>query len=149
MILNCENNQTVELKIHNYEFPDTLNKDYDANWLDICLKIENADWKWETIDPSLLTWDVKALIEWFKTIANNEKPKFTEISNLEPNISFALLNEYSEKVKKFQIKLDAESRPPFAKNNAESCFIFNADEAELKRIITELESELEKFPVRE
>ena len=149
MILNCENDQTVELKIHNYEFPDTLNKDYDANWLDICLKIENPDWKWETIDPSLLTWDVKALIEWFKTIANNEKPKFTEISNLEPNISFALLNEYSEKVKKFQIKLDAESRPPFAKNNAESCFIFNADEAELKRIITELENELEKFPVRE
>jgi hypothetical protein len=75
MIFNCENNQTVEIKIHNYEFPDKLDGEYDRNWLDIYLKVQNSDWEWETIDPSLLTWDVKALIEWFRIIANNEKPK--------------------------------------------------------------------------
>ncbi len=149
MILKCENNTSVELKIHNYEFPDKLDCEYDRNWLDIYLKVQNSDWEWETINPSLLTWDVKALIEWFRIIANNEKPGKNEISNLEPNISFFLLNKYSENQNKFKIKLDAESRPPFAKNHEESYFIFNADKDELNRIITELENELEKFPARE
>lgn len=149
MILNCENNQTVELKIHNYEFPDTLNKDHDANWLDICLKVENADWKWETIDPSLLTWDVEALIEWFRTIAKSQKPEKNERTFLEPNLSFYLLNDYTEKEHTFKIRLDAECIPPFAKGEIGSSFIFKADKVELNRIIAELENELEKFPVRE
>ena len=148
MIFQCENNTTVELKIHNYEFSDQLDNEYDRNWLEIFIKIKSKDWEWETIDPSLLTWDVKALIEWFRMIANNEQPKKTEISNLEPNISFFLLNEYKENENKFKIKLDAESRPPHVENGKESSFIFNVNKTELKLLINELETELKKFPVR-
>ncbi len=144
MIFKCENNTSVELKIHNYEFPDKLDGEYDRNWLDIFIKVKTNDWEWETIDPSLLTWDVKALIEWFRTIANNEKPEKNEISNLEPNISLFLLNKYSENENKFKIKLDAESRPP----GKESSFIFNVNKAELNLLINELADELKKFPER-
>ncbi len=148
MIFNCEDNESVELKIHNYQFPNTLDKDYDGNWLHIYLKVESKVGHWQTIDPSLLTWDIIELITWFRDIANDIKPEHTEQEFIEPNISFYLLNNYSEIEKKFKIKFDLESRPKSAIDDFEYSVIFKADKDELNRIASDLENELKNFPVR-
>jgi hypothetical protein len=68
MKFNCEDNQTIELKIHNYQFPNSLDREYDDNWLNIYLKVESKVGHWQTIDPSLLTWDITELINWFRSL---------------------------------------------------------------------------------
>lgn len=78
MKFNCDDKQKVELKIQNYQFPNTLDRDYDGNWLNIYLKVESKVGHWEVTDPSLLTWDIVELINWFRDIANNIKPEYTE-----------------------------------------------------------------------
>ena len=148
MKFNCEDNQTVELKIHNYQFPDSLDKEYDGNWLNIYLKVESKVGHWQTIDPSLLTWDITELIKWFRRLVYIDKTITKEKEFIEPNISFYLLNELTDQEKIIKIKFDLESRPKSAKEEIEYSVIFIADKTELERIAYELETELQKFPER-
>jgi len=148
MKFNCEDNQTVELKIHNYQFPNSLDKEYDGNWLNIYLKVESKVGHWQTIDPSLLTWDITELIKWFRRLVYNDKTITKEKEFIEPNISFYLLNELTDQEKIIKIKFDLESRPKSAKEEIEYSVIFIADKTELERIAYELETELQKFPER-
>lgn len=148
MKFNCEDNQTVELKIHNYQFPNSLDREYDGNWLNIYLKVESKVGHWQTIDPSLLTWDIIELINWFRNLANSDKTITKEQEFIEPNISFYLLNDLTDKEKIIKIKFDLESRPKSAKEEIEYSVIFIADKSELDRIAYELETELQKFPER-
>jgi hypothetical protein len=148
MKFNCEDNQTVELKIHNYEFPDSIDCKYDGNWLNIYLKVESKVGHWQTIDPSLVTWEVIALINWFRSLANNDNTITKEQEFSEPNISFYLLNNLTDQEKIIKIKFDFESRPKPAKEEIEYSVVFIADKIELDRIAYELETELQKFPAR-
>lgn len=59
------NNQTVEFIITNYQFPDNQDGDWDGNRLNIYLKVDRKVGKWQTIDPSLTTWEVQEIIDWF------------------------------------------------------------------------------------
>jgi hypothetical protein len=148
MIINGINNQTVEIKIHNYESPDITDKNYDGNWLNIYLNVKSDAGNWQTINSSLLTWEVKELIEWFKCLANKQLPKWKDQEFIEPNISFYLLNEHNQDEKLLKIKFDLESRPKSAKDEIEYSVVFKADENELIRLANELEKELSKFPER-
>jgi hypothetical protein len=58
-------NQTVEFIITNYQFPDNQDGDWDGNRLNIYLKVDSKVGKWQTIDPSLTTWEVQEIIDWF------------------------------------------------------------------------------------
>ena len=148
MTFNCEDNQTVEIKIHNYQFPNSLDKEYDGNWLNIYLKVQSKVGHWQTIDPSLLTWEIAELINWFRAIADNIKPEHIEQEFIEPNISFYLLDNFSEKENTFKIKFDLESRPKSSKDDVEYSIIFKADKDELYRIANHFEDELKNFPIR-
>jgi hypothetical protein len=57
-------NQTVELRVTNYQFPDISFDQYDSNWLNVYLKVESKLGNWQTIDPALLTWEVEEIIDW-------------------------------------------------------------------------------------
>ena len=148
MIIKGEYNQTVELKITNYQYPSSLDRDWDGNWLNIYLKVESKSGNWQPIDPSLTTWEVQKLIDWFNDLANNFKPKSTDMEFTEPNLSLYLQNDFNDLNKLIRIKFDLESRPKSASEDKEYYVDFNADNSELKRIANDLTSELKKYPIR-
>jgi len=142
------NNQLVELKITNYQFPENTDGDWDSNWLTIYLKVKSNVGNWQTIDPSLTTWDVKRLITWFDNLSNNIQPECKDICFLEPNISFELIDIFDSKSKIIKIKFNHESRPQSAKNEKDYFVDFIANNDELKSIVLDLQKELEKYPER-
>ncbi len=148
MVIKGLNNQTVELKITNYQFPESLDKDWDGNWLNIYLKVDSVQGKCQTVDPSLTTWEVQDLIDWFKDLSCDSKPKWNNSEFAEPNLSFHLLNDFKLSNKQIRIKFDLESRPKSAKDDNDYFVDFVVDNMELRRIATELTSELEKYPLR-
>jgi hypothetical protein len=148
MIFTGIDNQTVELKITNYQFPEITDGDWDSNWLNVYLNVKSNVGNWQTIDPSLTTWDVQRLIKWFDNLSNNLEPDYTDICFLEPNLSFELMNSYDSETKTIRAKFDLESRPKSAIDDKEYFVDFIADNNELKRIGAELKKELEKYPER-
>ena len=147
MIFQGIDNQTVDFRITNYEFPKISNDEYDDNWLLIYLKVESKLGNWQTIDPSLTTWEVRELIDWFNLLLQNKQPKHINLSFIEPNLSFELLKNISDTTT-FRIKFDLESKPKSAKNDDEYFVDCLVDKQDLKRIIDELEKELAKYPER-
>ena len=148
MIIKGIDNQTVELKITNYQYPTSLDRDWDGNWLNIYLKVESKIGNWQTVDPSLLTWEVQTLIDWFNELSANKKPEYLEQVFIEPNISFHLLNSCSDLEKQIKIRFDLESRPKNADDEIEYYVILIANNAELKKLAENLENELKIYPER-
>jgi len=148
MIIKGVDNQSVELRIVNYQFPTSRDKEYDGNWLNIYLNVKSEFGNWQVTDPSLLTWEVVELISWFRTLSSNEKPDYTEQEFIEPNLSFHLQNNYSDSIKQIKIGFDLESRPQSADDDKEYFVILEANNNDLERIAIDLEKELKKYPVR-
>ena len=148
MIFNGVDNQTVELRITNYQYPDIVEGGWDSNWLNIYLKVVSKVGRWQTVDSSLTTWEVKRLIIWFDTFSNDMQPDCNEIAFTELNLSFELLERFDAKTKIFKIKFDLESRPQSATDDREYFVEFIADNVELKRITSELKNEFDKYPER-
>jgi hypothetical protein len=148
MIFNGIENQTIELKITNYEYPDINVGDWDGNWLTIYLNVKSKVGHWQTIDASLTTWEVQELINWFDTLSKNSRPEYPEMSFTEPNLSFELLNDFNADKKTVRIKFNHESRPQSATDDKEYFVDIFADNIELKRISTDLRNELNKYPER-
>ena len=109
MVFEGINNQSVELKITNYQFPDKLSGD-DANWLNIYLKVKSKVGNWQTIDPSLQTIEVKEIIQWLNDWAVNKPIKWNPLEFIEPNLSFEMI-EISSELKTLRIRFKLESRP--------------------------------------
>lgn len=141
-------NQTVELKITNYQFPKSLDRDWDGNWLNIFIKVDSKVGKWQTIDPSLTTWEVQELINWFTDLSNDLKPKWIDMEFTEPNLSFYLLNDFNLSKKQIRIKFDLECRPKSAKEDKEYFVDFEFNNSDLKKISSDLMAELKKYPIR-
>jgi len=112
-------NQTVELKITNYQYPDINDGDWDGNWLNIYLDVKSKVGHWQTVDPSLTTWEVQELINWFDTLSINLQPEYADMSFTEPNLSFELLNDFKAVKKTFRLKFNLESRPQSATDDKE------------------------------
>lgn len=141
-------NQTVELKITNYQYPEINDGDWDGNWLNIYLNVKSNVGHWQTVDPSLTTWEVQSLIDWFNTLSNNLRPEYVDLGFTEPNLSFELLNSVTADKKIFRIKFNLESRPKSATDDREFYVDIVADNIELMRISAELKNELNKYPVK-
>lgn len=142
------NSQTVELRIVNYQFPYTLDRDYDGNWLNIYLSVDSQLGKWQITDPSLLTWEVEELVDWLLTLSNNLEPNYRHLEFIEPNLSFELLNYPTDLVKQIKLAFQLESRPKSAKEDDEYFVIFEADRDYLKQLASDLTSELKRYPMR-
>lgn len=148
MIINAIDNQTVEIRITNYQFPSSLDRDWDGNWLNIFLKVESKVGNWQTIDPALTTWEVQELIDWFRDLSKNNKPKWIDMEFTEPNLSLYLQNDYNDLVKLIRIKFNLEFRPKSASDDKEYFVDFETDNNKLKRIAIDLETELKRYPIR-
>jgi hypothetical protein len=148
MTFNGIDNQIVELRITNYQYPGNNEGDWDSNWLNIYLNVISNNGNWQTVDASLTTWEVQVLINWFIKLSNDEKPEYLDLSFTEPNLSFELLDNLNKSLKKFRIKFNLESGPKSAKDDNEYFVDCIADSNELKRLAIELETELVKYPER-
>ena len=148
MIFKGLDNQSVELKLTNYQFPDSNDREWDGNWLNIFIKVNSNLGDWQTIDPSLTTFEVQQLIDWFNDIALSQRPKWIDQEFTEPNLSFKLLNDIESEQKLIRIAFDLESRPQSATDEKEYFVDFKANRNELIRIAKELKNELDKYPER-
>ncbi len=141
-------NQSVELKIVNYQFPHTtLRDDYDANWLHIYLNVKSKCGHWQTVDPSLLTSDVEKIIKWLSDLANNKSIEDESLEFIEPNLSFHMLCKGSE-VEKIRIQFDLESRPQSFKEDVLYFVDSILSNSELQQLSCDMTAELAKFPKR-
>ncbi len=147
MIFKGINNQTVEFKITNYQFPEITDCEYDSNWLLVYLKVKSDYGNWETIDPSLLVRDLKDIIEWFEQLSNDIETDSDSLVFMEPNLEFELIKNQSD-LKTVRIIFDLESRPQNANDDKEYYVDCEMDNAELKKVAKELKKELESFPER-
>jgi hypothetical protein len=141
-------NQTVELKITNYQFPDSNDREWDGNWLNIYINVISKIGNWQTIDPSLTTIEVQQLIDWFVELSLNKKPQWLDQEFTEPNLTFKLLNKIDSEQKLIRISFDLESRPQSAKDEIEYFVDFKADNNQLIQISNDLKNELSKYPER-
>ena len=148
MIFKGIDDQTVELKITNYQFPENKDGDWDGNWLNIYLKVDSKLGKWQTIDPSLTIWEVQEIIDWFDKLSADKEPEFRLMTFTEPNLSFELLNEPTNNTKLIRIKFDLECRPKSASDDKEYFVVISADKDELLTIKKGLKDELSKYPER-
>jgi hypothetical protein len=147
MHLIGKDGQEVELKILGYQFPTDFDNEWDANWLRIYLKVKSNVGHWQTVDSSLTTWEVNELIAWFSDLSHSKSIELSEITFVEPNLSFQL-SEQTEDQKTIEIKFDLESRPQFAEDEKEYFIVFRFSNTELSIIARELTIELQKFPIR-
>ncbi len=142
-------NQTVEVKIANYQFSTNIKSDFEnSNWLNIYLNVKSKVGNWQVVDPSLTTGEFQELIDWFQNLSQNKKPEYKELRFTEPNLSFELLNSFNNSHKEFRIKFNLESRPKSATNDKVYFVDCLADNNELIKIAAELKQELEKYPER-
>jgi hypothetical protein len=148
MLFKCINNQTVELRILGYQFPEvTTPGDYDANWLRIYVKVQSQLGHWQTVDSSLTTWEFKKLISWFKDLSEDREVKYLDLTFMEPCLEFQL-KKTTQSSKTIRIIFSAELRPksaPPGKQYYVDCIFTNQD---LSDVCMQLEKELEQTPDR-
>ncbi|AIM60327.1 hypothetical protein IX49_07240 [Cellulophaga lytica] len=147
MIFHGINNQIVELKITNYQFPKITDCEYDSNWLLIYLNVKSDCGNWQTVDPSLLVGDVIEIIEWFEKISQNKTPKYECLDFIEPNLAFELIKAGMD-FKTVRIKFDLESRPKSADDKKDYFVDCKMDNSQLQKVIKGLKKELKPYPIR-
>ncbi|MEP0213649.1 MAG: hypothetical protein ABJD66_10570 [Cellulophaga sp.] len=144
MIFQGTNNQTVELRIIDYQFPKITNCEYNSNWLLIYLNVKSDFGNWQYTDPSLLVKEVLEIIDWLKKIYKNETPKYKCLEFIEPNLAFELINTGVD-FNTIRIKFDLESKPQNADDEKDYFVDCNFNNSELNKIIEGLKKELKPY----
>lgn len=147
MLFKGINNQSIEFKITNYQFPEITDCGYDSNWLMVFVKVKSNFGDWEATDPSLLVSDLKEIIEWFEKLSNNNQIDSDSLWFMEPNLEFQLIKNQSD-LKTVRITFDMELRPKNPDNSKKYFVDCEMDNEELKRVVKELTKQLESFPER-
>lgn len=145
MVEIINDNNKFQFKTINYQFPHIDDKDYDGNWLMIRVTINMNGKTWTKTDPFLLTWELQEISEWFMTLSKNEKPKYSDLRFIEPNLRFVLKEQDPARIK---VCLNAELIPDDW-NRKDECYLeFDLDNKELEKISRGFHDELAKFPIR-
>ncbi len=144
------NNEKLYLCINNYQYPDA-GRDcfkYDRNWLDIHISVQTHAGSWQINDPSLLTWELKMLIDEFRKIETETITGAKTICFTEPNLMFKLFPS-SDKGINMRIYIDEESKPDKFQNDGDFFIEGWISMKDLSKISDSLQEELNKFPERE
>ncbi|MGZ5247459.1 MAG: WapI family immunity protein, partial [Flavitalea sp.] len=129
--------QAVELKILGYQYESDFDNEWDANWLRIYLKVESEFGFWQTVDSSLTTWEIRKILEWFNELSQNIIVEDYELTFIEPNLAFELL-DINDEFKLIQIKFEAESKPKSAIAEEEYFVNFYFSNKDLSKIVSDL-----------
>ena len=149
MLLNGIKNR-FELNIVNYEFPKAKNEKWDADWLNIKIKVKSSKGSWKATDSMLLTWEIDWLIKWLEDIFTNvEKEK--ELDFMEPSLKFVKIKETRNKAF-IRIYFELEARPKWAESNIagkEDLWVdVTPSLEELTKTIKNLKKQRKKYPTR-
>ena len=142
-------NKSSELKLDltGYQFPEAENEPYDADWLNVTIRVKHPRGSWTTTDPSLLTYEVKRLAAWFEALADGRIVE-PEQGFIEPNLAFG----FDHGTSKLRVYFELESRPSWAAADVaglEDLWLeFSVTPEMLRRAAASLRSQLESFPAR-
>lgn len=144
MIIRGKDDQSLELKISEHQFPDDAKlQNNDLIWLNVYINVNSKLGNWETVDPSLTTSEFNELIEWFKNLSLNRKVKYTELFFTEPNLEFDLIKNYQES-KHIKVIFNAEYKPKSIRGDDRYYIDFELTNSQLAKVSDELENELKK-----
>jgi len=163
--LTNENGQKLKIEVLNYEFPNMedlggpmtkeqmeeldIDKDYDANWLDIKVTGENAATKWDVVDPCMLTWELEAMMTWFFNMAEDVEPE-----NIATNLFFieSCITLYQMRLDddhyRIRFALSFELAPPNEPTGAEYYMDFNLSRKEIGALANNIAAILAQYPPR-
>lgn len=146
MFLKSTNGNEFSLDIVNYEFPDETDV-FDGNWLLIKTSIKTKDNIWTVTDPSLETYDIEDIIEWFSILIKGDEPEDSLLVFTEPNITFRL-NTVNKLTINFDLVLEQECVPSFSPYPDNYILNMEVSKNDASLWITDLIKQLRKFPVR-
>ncbi len=153
IIFKGHNNNTLSFFIKGYEYPD-CDKDtdkYDKNWLNVWVKVKSSGGEYEAQDPSMLTWELKELLDWFVSISNGRIPKYKTMRFIEPTIYFELQNENIKEEANINIYLCCELKPKDiigADKEDDYVFATRLSLNEVNGIVNKIKKLIDKYPKR-
>jgi hypothetical protein len=139
-------NCTFELNILDYECTDS-NSFMDRNWLLIGLKTQFQQQKMVCTAPLLSTWEIELLLNWMRSIADQRElsPRLTFV---EPALAFSNTSP-NEGDYQFRIRLSSDALPHWQTDNTAFYLPVETSKHELVQAISDLERQLQLFPVRD
>jgi hypothetical protein len=90
MLFSSDNGEELEFKVLGYQYPDDHDGDWDDNWLRTYIRVVSQTGSWQSVGPSLTTWELKRAIKWLKGIFDLRHEIEPELTFTEPNLSFRL-----------------------------------------------------------
>ena len=149
--LGGKQGQYLELEIIGYEFPagtqqglGKVDNDWDANWLNVRIRVSDGREAWTRADPALLTWELRELARWLAIVANGRRPEPDAWTGLEPNLQLSITTKTS-----VIAYLDQKFRRPGSMPEEEPTAIeLSPTAAEFSEFVNGLEQALVRFPIR-
>ncbi|MFG0329692.1 MAG: hypothetical protein ACF8PN_07320 [Phycisphaerales bacterium] len=112
MLLKGVDGTEFELALIDDEFPD-LAEDAEADHSAVVsFRVAMPEESWEETAPVINLFEIQSLLDWLDAIAEG-RPHEREVELLEPNLSFAVLDE-SEETVAIRIGFHLENRPEWA-----------------------------------
>ena len=147
MTLHGERGATFRLSIDGYQFPETTDDRWDANWLFVRGHVQHAQGEWTFRDPCLTTFEVQELAEWLDSIGEGQTSS-QECSFTEPNLRFEYVDEGTPAI---VARFAHESAPPWQLREERfvgTAQIFPVALNDLTRAASDLRAFLRQFPER-
>jgi hypothetical protein len=140
MVFKGKNSHFVELKVLNNK--NGLANFSDTDWLKMHFNVQSKFGNWQVTDESLMLFEFKELINWFKDLAQNKLPKHPELFFTEPNLEFRLVS-FADDLKKIKLVFSAELWQSVVPSDEDEYLEFRFSNHDLSKIASELEGELQ------
>jgi len=137
--------QSVEIVLDGYQFPHP-GEEWDANWLNVTVRVTCGNRYWERTDPALLTWEACSLVGWLKDLIELQDGMEREIGFIEPCLAFALRGD--GETLQLAVLLALEFSENRSLPDQEDEIIFPVKGLDLKTFAKALEADLWRFPIR-
>jgi hypothetical protein len=138
----------LDIKPIAYEFP---NGGDSPNWLQIQILANDGKYKWQAVDPAFENFELTALVEWIRQLVNKNPNAETTFYATEPCVEFEA-SCYRGRIK-LKVSLGYGFLPPEMREAKDSykrrvTLIFEDDEEEFLQFASDLERDIEPFPIR-
>lgn len=147
MLLRGEDYE-LELKVAGYQFP-RHHEPYDADWLNISVRVRHPRGSWSATDPCMLTWELAELAEWLRRVAGGEPAEAKQVF-MEPELRFAVLDGEPRRLRVyFEYNFRPAWSPYLGPDEEEELWVeFEVGPEELRRAADSLSAEARRFHVR-
>ncbi len=144
-----DNGDTLLFSIKGYQYQNCYKDMYehDKNWLNVWVKIKTNEAVYEAQDPTMLTWELKELLDWFVSISKAKVPKHKTITFIESTIYFKLQNENIKEGVNLNVHLCCELNPKHWETK-DYVFATKLNQNEIKEVISKIRKLIKQYPKR-